>query len=87
MTTRGVRFRLAFDRDVDDQTLLDCIDVAEQAPTASNTGSRRWTVIRDPLTTPPFFRQSVGHVCAAATPATVTEKWVMLNRWPNDNLR
>lgn len=47
MTTRGVRRRLDFDRSVDDQTILDCIDVAEQAPTGGNNGSRRWMIIRD----------------------------------------
>ncbi len=47
MTTRGVRKRLDFDRDVDDQIILDCIDVAEQAPTGGNNGSRRWMIIRD----------------------------------------
>lgn len=46
-TTRGVRRRLDFDREVDDQVLLDCIDVAEQAPTGGNNGSRRWMIIRD----------------------------------------
>ncbi|MEM7338171.1 MAG: nitroreductase family protein [Actinomycetota bacterium] len=50
MTTRGVRARLDFDRPVDDQTILDCIDVAEQAPTGGNNGSRRWLVIRDQAT-------------------------------------
>ena len=49
-TTRGVRARLDFDRDVDDQTILDCIDVAEQAPTGGNNGSRRWLIIRDQAT-------------------------------------
>lgn len=50
MTTRGVRRRLDFDRAVDDQVLLDCIDVAEQAPTGGNNGSRRWIVVRDQVT-------------------------------------
>ena len=50
MTTRGVRRRLDFDRPVDDQTILDCIDVAEQAPTGGNNGSRRWMIIRDQAT-------------------------------------
>jgi nitroreductase len=37
------------ERDVDDQIILDCIDVAEQAPTSGgNVSSRRWMVIRDP---------------------------------------
>ena len=46
-TTRAVRKRLDFDRPVDDRVLLDCIDVAEQAPTGGNLGSRRWMIIRD----------------------------------------
>jgi nitroreductase len=47
-TTRAVRRRLDFDRPVDNQLLLDCIDVAEQAPTGGNMGSRRWIIVRDP---------------------------------------
>ena len=48
MTTRAVRRRLDFDREVTDQVLLDCIDVAEQAPSGGNDASRRWIVVRDP---------------------------------------
>ncbi len=47
-TTRAVRLRLDLDREVDDQILLDCIDIAEQAPTGGNQGSRRWLIVRDP---------------------------------------
>ena len=39
-TTRAVRRRLDLDRPVDNQLLLDCIDLAEQAPTGGNLGSR-----------------------------------------------
>ena len=46
-TTRAVRRRLDFDRPVDNQLLLDCIDLAEQAPTGGNLGSRRWIIVRD----------------------------------------
>jgi len=46
-TTRVVRRRLDLDRPVDDQILLDCIDIAEQAPTGGNQTSRRWVIIRD----------------------------------------
>lgn len=49
-TTRAVRRRLDLERPVDPQILLDCIDVAEQAPTGGNLGSRRWTIVRDPAT-------------------------------------
>ena len=34
-------------RPVDNQLMLDCIDLAEQAPTGGNLGSRRWVVVRD----------------------------------------
>ena len=47
-TTRAVRYRLDFERDVDHQLLLDCIDVAEQAPIGGNQSSRRWLVVTDP---------------------------------------
>ena len=46
-TTRAVRRRLDLDRPVDNQLLLDCIDLAEQAPTGGNMGSRRWVIVRD----------------------------------------
>jgi len=49
-TTRAVRMRLDLERPVDDQVLLDCIDVAEQAPTGGNLGSRRWMIIHDQAT-------------------------------------
>lgn len=47
-TTRAVRLRLDLDRHVDDQIIYDCIDIAEQAPSGGNQGSRRWIVVRDP---------------------------------------
>src|SRR3954451_18932987 len=46
-TTRAVRRRLDLNRPVDNQLLLDCIDLAEQAPTGGNLGSRRWMIVRD----------------------------------------
>lgn len=48
LSTRAVRRRLDLERPVDQELLLDCIDVAEQAPTGGNQGSRRWIVVRDP---------------------------------------
>ncbi|MDH3294855.1 MAG: nitroreductase family protein [Acidimicrobiia bacterium] len=50
MTTRAVRRRLDLDRPVDRQILLDCIDIAEQAPSGGNQGSRRWIIIEDQAT-------------------------------------
>jgi nitroreductase len=46
-TTRAVRRRLDLTRPVDTQLLLDCIDLAEQAPTGGNLPSRRWVIVRD----------------------------------------
>jgi nitroreductase len=46
-TTRAVRRRLDLERPVDNELLLECIDLAEQAPTGGNLGSRRWIVVRD----------------------------------------
>src|SRR4029434_4516722 len=37
-------------REVPDEVLLRCIDLAEQAPSGGNVASRRWLVIRDPDT-------------------------------------
>jgi nitroreductase len=47
-TTRAVRKRLDLHRPVDNQILLDCIDLAEQAPSGGGITSRRWIVVRDP---------------------------------------
>jgi len=46
-TTRSVRKRLDFDRPVERATVLECIDVALQAPTGSNTQGWQWMVIED----------------------------------------
>lgn len=46
-TTRAVRRRLDLDRPVDREILLECIDIAEQAPSGGNQGSRRWVIIED----------------------------------------
>ncbi|PON18232.1 hypothetical protein C2W62_08980 [Candidatus Entotheonella serta] len=46
-TTRAVRLRLDLDRPVDNQIIYDCIDIAEQAPSGGNQGSRRWVIVRD----------------------------------------
>lgn len=47
-TTRSVRKRLDFDRPVDRSVLLDCVRIAQQAPTGSNMQTWRWLFIVDP---------------------------------------
>lgn len=46
-TTRSVRKRLDFDRPVERSVVLECIDIALQAPTGSNTQGWQWMVIED----------------------------------------
>lgn len=46
-TTRSVRKRLDFDRPVDRSVVLECIDIALQAPTGSNSQGWQWMVIGD----------------------------------------
>ncbi len=46
-TTRAVRKRLDFDREVGDDVLLECLQLAVQAPTGSNQQGWRWMVVRD----------------------------------------
>jgi nitroreductase len=46
-TTRSVRKRLDLERPVDPEVVLDCIRLAQQAPTGSNGQGWRWLVITD----------------------------------------
>lgn len=46
-TTRAVRKRLDLEREVPDDVLIDCLNLAIQAPTGSNRQGWRWMVIRD----------------------------------------
>ena len=47
-TTRSVRKRLDLDRPVPDEVLLDCLRLAVQAPTGSNSQGWRWIIVTDP---------------------------------------
>jgi nitroreductase len=47
-TTRSVRRRLDLDRPVDERVILECLRLAVQAPTASNSQRWRWVVVTDP---------------------------------------
>src|ERR1700730_10452763 len=49
-TTRAVRRRLDLERPVEPQVILDCIALAQQAPTATNAQSWRWVVVTDAAT-------------------------------------
>ena len=44
-TTRSVRKRLDLERPVERDVVLECIELAQQAPTGSNAQSWQWIVI------------------------------------------
>src|ERR1700742_4749569 len=46
-TTRSVRKRLDFERPVERETLIECLELAVQAPTASNRQTWRWMIVTD----------------------------------------
>ncbi len=47
-TTRAVRKRLDLDRPVERSVILECLSLAVQAPTGSNSQGWRWMVVTDP---------------------------------------
>jgi nitroreductase len=47
-TTRAVRKRLDLDRPVEREVILECLRLAVQAPTGSNTQGWHWIVVTDP---------------------------------------
>jgi nitroreductase len=68
-TTRAVRKRLDFDREVPDDVLLECLQLAVQAPTGSNRQGWRWMVIRDgakKAALADMYRRAGGEYLAAA---------------------
>ena len=72
-TTRAVRKRLDFDREVPDDVLLECLQLAVQAPTGSNRQGWRWLVIRDQdkkdRLTELYNRSALGYLTEAARTA------------------
>ena len=46
-TTRSVRKRLDFDKPVSRDVLTECLELALQAPTGSNTQGWQWVFVED----------------------------------------
>ena len=46
-TTRSVRKRLDFDKPVSREVLMECLDLALQAPTGSNSQGWQWVFVED----------------------------------------
>lgn len=60
-TTRAVRKRIDFDRPVEREVVLECVEIAQQAPTGSNTQGWRWVFVDDPdkkAAIADFYRQN-----------------------------
>ena len=47
-TTRSVRKRLDLEKPVEREIVEECLDIALQAPTGSNTQGWQWVFITDP---------------------------------------
>lgn len=47
-TTRAVRKRIDFDRPVEREVVMECVEIAQQAPTGSNIQGWRWMFVDDP---------------------------------------
>lgn len=47
-TTRAVRKRIDFDRPIDQKVIMECVEIAHQAPTGSNKQGWRWMFVDDP---------------------------------------
>jgi nitroreductase len=47
-TTRAVRRRLDLDRPVEREALLECVELATQAPSGSNSQRWHWVLVTDP---------------------------------------
>lgn len=70
-TTRSVRLRLDFDKPIDPAVIEECLEIALQAPTASNSQQWQWVVITDPdkvAAVADIYRKSF-EVLAARSPA------------------
>ncbi|MEM9203869.1 MAG: nitroreductase family protein [Actinomycetota bacterium] len=75
-TTRAVRKRLDLERDVPTDIVLECLQLAIQAPTGSNRQGWRWMVVRDPAKKAglaDIYRRAGGDYLAAAAETTPTE--------------
>ena len=68
-TTRAVRKRLDLDREVPNDVLLECLQLAIQAPTGSNQQGWRWLIVKDAATKEALaelYRDAGGDYLAAA---------------------
>ena len=80
-TTRAVRRRLDLNRPVERGVILECLQLAMQAPTASNDQNWRWMVVTDEdkrAAIAEIYRQLAGdYLVQAAAAATDPQQRLM----------
>jgi nitroreductase len=94
-TTRAVRKRLDLDRSVPREVILECLELAVQAPTGGNSQGWRWIVVDDPAQRAglaELYRKAARDYLAQAGAAaaergdTQTERVYGSAVWLTDNL-
>lgn len=68
-TTRAVRKRLDLDREVPRELVMECLELAVQAPTGSNGQTWRWLVVDDPdlrAQIAEYYRKGAGDYLSGA---------------------
>lgn len=74
-TTRSVRKRLDFDRPVEREIVEECLELALQAPTGSNSQGWHWVVIEDAAKKKPLLISTRRTLrCTSTCPGVSTQK-------------
>ena len=76
-TTRAVRRRLDLDRPVERDVLLECISIAQQAPTGGNSQQWSFVVVTDPgkrARIADLYREATGDSFVAAKESPVASR-------------
>jgi nitroreductase len=88
-TTRAARRRLDFDRPVERQVLLDCVALAQQAPTGGNAQGWSWVIVTDAAkraALADIYRDASAEYFAAMTAADDQSQRVRRALYLRDNL-
>jgi nitroreductase len=81
-TTRSVRKRLDFTRDVPAELIRECLEIALQAPSGSNRQTWHWIVVTDPV-----LRQGIGEYYRRAVDGYLSSGGAAGNLYADDPVR
>lgn len=81
-TTRAVRRRLDLERDVDRSLIEECVEIAQQAPTGSNTQGWHFLVVTEPI-----LRAELGAIYREAWDLYAPSSLSALNVYHGDDPR